>query len=276
MGELRDRMVKDMGLRGLSKRTQDTYVTVLVQAAKYLRKSPAETSVEDWRRYFSHLVEERKLSGSRIGQLLCAINFLYRFTLQRPVPSLDVVRPRKRTRRPRVLTPEEIKGILARVRHPIYQDALLVIYACGLRLREGLSLPVKDVDLARQVLRVTSGKGDKDRYVPIPAKVIPVLKRRMEGVGLEEPVFRNRRGGVFDGSGIQKAFKWAVLESGVGKPASIHTLRHSYATHLCEAGVSLPVIQKNLGHGSLKTTAVYLHVAQRLQEDSAGCIDAVL
>jgi site-specific recombinase XerD len=269
-------MVKDMTLRGLAARTQEAYVGTLVLAAKHFRKSPADVTVEEWRGYFSHLVDERKLSGSRVAQLLCALTFLYRYTLRRPVPDLGVVKPRKRIRRPRVLTPSEVKQVLARVRHPVFRDILLVIYGCGLRLTEGILLPVRDVDLEREILRVTAGKGGRDRYVPIPKKVVPVLRRRMEGARPEQPVFRNRSGRAFSDSGLQRAFTWAVLESGIGKPASIHTLRHSYATHLCESGVSLPVIQKNLGHSSLKTTSVYLHVARQLQEDSAGCINAVL
>jgi len=276
MGELRDRMVKDMALRGLAPRTQEAYAGTLYLAARHLRKSPADVTVEEWRGYFSYLVEDRKYSGSRIAQLLCALQFLYRYTLKRPVLDLAIVRPRKRVRRPRVLTPEDVRQVLAKVRHPVYRDALLVIYGCGLRLMECVGLPLRDVDFERRVLRVTAGKGYKDRYVPIPAKVLPVLRRHMEGVRPDQPVFRTRTGRALDPSALQRAFKWALLESGIGKPASIHTLRHSYATHLCESGVSLPVIQKNLGHCSLRTTSVYLHVARRLQEDSAGCIDAVL
>lgn len=276
MSELRERMRADMRIYGLAENTQDVYIGVLVQAAKYLKKSPANVTDDEWLSYFSYLINTKNISGSTVTQLLCAIKFLYEFTLHRPAPQLELVRPRRTKRCPRVLSPAEVKDILRCIRNELYRDALTLIYTCGLRISECLALPVKDVDLSRKMVRVSNGKGNQDRYVPIPDKVIPSLERQIYRGGPDDPVFRSENGKPIHESTIQKAFTKALRTSGINKPASVHTLRHSYATHLCEGGVPLPVIQKNLGHSSLRTTQIYLHVANHVQVDSARCIDALL
>lgn len=276
MGHLRDQMVSDMTLYGYAPATRKSYVQCIAQAAKYLRKSPAEFVDADWEAYMRHLVVERKVSASTLTVNLSAMACFYRYTLRRTPPRLKVVRPRRRKSKPRVLTADEIKTILSHVHVPVLRDALTLIYGCGLRLGEGCRLPVQDVDLQRGVLRVSGGKGDRDRYVAIPQKLLPMLRSHMRGVEPHRPVFRTTYGNSIDRRWLQKSFRWALLSSRIRKPASIHTLRHSYATHLLEAGVSLRVIQQNLGHINIQTTSVYLHVARHLEEDAAAHINALL
>lgn len=276
MGELRDRMESDMVLRGYAPATRKSYLQCIAQAAKYLWKSPTLCSDADWEAYLRHLAVECKVSASTITVNLSAIACLHRYTLRRPLPKLNVVRPARHKRKPRVLTADEIKTILSHVHVPVLRDLLTLIYGCGLRLSEGCKLPVQDVDLARGVLRVSGGKGNRDRYVAIPEKLSTMLRNRMKGVEPHRPVFRTSHGNMIDRRWLQKAFRWALLSSRIGKPASIHTLRHSYATHLLEAGVSLRVIQQNLGHTNIQTTSIYLHVARHLEEDAAAHINALL
>jgi len=191
------------------------------------------------------------------------------------MPTLEVVKPKKRKRIPKVLTAQDIKDILKYVRNETYRIALTLIYACGLRLSECINLCIRDIDFDRETVKV-NGKGDKDRYVSIPRKILHLLKRQTQDRRPSDFLFLNKNSRKVHYSSLQRAFKMALLESGIRKPASIHTLRHSYATHLLEAGVSLPVIQKNLGHSSIKTTTIYLHVARSNLANSADCINRLL
>ena len=277
MGELRQKMDEDMQLQGLARKTRKTYIYVLRQAARHFWKSPAEITDDQWREYFLYLVKEKKASESTVRQVLCAIVFLYRHTLQKELPKLDIVRPKKRKRKPNVLTPEDIKRILRCVRKTRYRIAFTLIYACGLRVSECNRLRMKDIDFDRETVRVVNSKGNIDRYVPIPSKVIDMLRYVVQtNPKRSDILFQNSRGRWIHCSSLQGVFRSAVQASGINKPATLHTLRHSYATHLLESGVSLPVIQKNLGHFSVKTTSIYLHVARNKRADSADCIDRLL
>lgn len=277
MGELRQKMKEDMQLRGLARTTRKTYIYVLRQAAKHFWKSPADITEEEWREYFLYLVKDKKLSGSTVKQLLCAIIFLYRHTLEKDPPKLDIVRTKKRKRKPNVLTPEDIKRTLRCVCKTRYRIAFTLIYACGLRVSECNRLRRQDIDFDRETVRVIDSKGNKDRYVPIPTKVIEMLKHIVETNRKKSDIlFQNSRGRWIHCSDLQRTFRMALKESGINKPATIQTLRHSYATHLLESGVCLPVIQKNLGHSSIRTTSIYLHVARNQRADSADCINRLL
>ncbi|RUM45183.1 MAG: hypothetical protein DSY80_03640 [Desulfocapsa sp.] len=275
MGELRQKFNEDMQLHGLAPSTRESYTGVLLQASRHFWRSPADITKEQWRDYFLFIVKEQNASPSKVTQLLCALKFLYRFTLEKELPALDVVKPKKRKRLPKVLAAQDIKDIIKYVRNETYSIALTLIYACGLRLNECLDLRIMDTDFDRTTVHVI-GKGNKDRYISIPRKIIHLLKRQTKGRRPQDILFRNKNNRKIHESAIQRAFKMSLLESGIGKPATIHTLRHSYATHLLEAGVSLPVIQKNLGHSSIKTTMIYLHVARTNLANSADCINRLL
>ena len=273
MTALRKRMIEDMQLRGLAEGTQKAYVRVVRDLANYYNKSPDQISDEELRLYFLYLKDDKKLARSTCTVAISGIKFLYDYTLKRSWPALDLVRPKKKKKQPIILSQDEVYRILACVQQAHYQTCLKVIYVCGLRVSEGVGLQVNHIDSARMQLHLRDSKGGKDRRVPLPNQILHELRRFW--MTHRNPVWifpKGHRGGVqsdADGSmstkSISRAFKAALHQSGVAKVATIHTLRHSWATHLLEAGVHLRLIQLWLGHSSLKTTAHYLHLTQKAE-----------
>jgi site-specific recombinase XerD len=289
MTALRQKMVEDMQLRGLSERTQETYLRVVRQLAEHYGRSPDQLSEEQLRQYFLYLKNERQLSRSSCTQVLSALKFLYEQTLRRKWPVLDFIRPAPERMLPVILSIEDVRQILERLRQPHYRVCLSTIYGCGLRLMEGVSLQVRDIDSGRMVLHVRSGKGNKDRYVPLPERVLEQLRHYWRQHRHPRWLFPRRQvtvkglppgtpapDGPMDESGVGRAFRAALKESGISKPASVHTLRHSYATHLLEAGVNLRQIQLNLGHDSLATTAIYTHLTPQGTAQAVELINQVM
>ena len=184
-----------------------------------------------------------------------------------------------------VLSVAEVCRVLGIIRRPRYRVCLSTIYACGLRLGEGVHLQVRDIDGERTMVHVRHGKGGKDRYVPLPVPTLEMLRRYWCTHRHPEWLFpAPTRSGVplstatkpMSVSGVQRAFKAALHESGIQKDASVHTLRHSYATHLLEAGVNLRVIQAYLGHSSPKTTAIYTHLTRKVEDLAVEAISRVM
>jgi|APSaa5957512622_1039677.scaffolds.fasta_scaffold46423_1 integrase/recombinase XerD len=273
MTRLRKRMIEDMQLRGLSPNTQKAYVNAVRQLSKYYGHSPDQISEEELRAYFLYLKNERKLSRGSRKVALCAIKFMYEYTLKRRCPVFDLFRPEKEKKLPVVLSTEEVQQILGCLRKPHYQVCLSTIYACGLRISEGGGLQVREIDSDRMQLHLRSGKGNKDRYVPLPERTLTQL--RSFWVTHKHPTWlfpAQSRWGIrsdattsMSANSIGEAFKAALAESGVTKMATVHTLRHSWATHLLEAGVHLRVIQMWLGHSSPRTTAIYTHLTRKVE-----------
>jgi site-specific recombinase XerD len=264
-------MLEDLRLHGLAPKTQAAYVSAVQHLAAHYHKAPDQIAAEELRRYFLYLRDDKQIARGTYRQALCGIKFLYEQTLHREWSLGDLVQPGREKRLPVVLSPVEVKTILGHIEQRRYRLCLSTIYACGLRLREGALLQVGQIDSLRQLLHVCQGKGNKDRYVPMPPDLLERLRDYWRSH--RHPVW------LFPGgfhptpqtatplhpSVLQKAFKAALQASGVTKPASVHTLRHSYATHLLEAGVELRVIQVYLGHSSLSTTAIYTHLTQPLE-----------
>ncbi|MBI4469825.1 MAG: site-specific integrase [Acidobacteria bacterium] len=272
MTPLRKRMIEDMQLRGFSARTQECYAAAVGQLAKHYHRSPDQLTEEDLRQYFLYLANQKKVARATATIALCGIKFFYEQTLQQPWTTLRFVRPQREKKLPVVLSREEVRRILVEVRIPVYRACLTTIYACGLRLLEGAQLEVPDVDGARMMLHI-HGKGKKDRYVPLPESTLRMLRaywrthrsplwlfptptRR----GLEHSLAHN--GGPVTDTSLQGAFRKALQRTGMAKRAHVHTLRHSYATHLLEVGVNLRIIQENLGHSSARTTQIYTHLTR--------------
>jgi site-specific recombinase XerD len=207
------------------------------------------------------LKNEKQVAESTFSIALCGIKFFYEQTLKKEWHILQLVRPDKKKKLPVVFSTEEVKRVLDCVHHLQYQVCLKTIYACGLRLLEGTRLGVKDIDSDRKMLHVVQGKGNKDRYVPLPDHTLMLLRHLWVTHRNPRWIFPARNGlDAMNESAVQKAFQGALHESGVHKAASVHTLRHSYATHLLEAGVDLRIIQIYLGHASPSTTAIYTHL----------------
>ena len=261
MSALRQKMIEDMQLKGLAVRTQEAYVNAVLQLSRRFNKSPDSIAEEELREYFLYLKNEKQVADSTFSIALCGIKFFYEQTLKKEWHTLQLVRPERKKKLPVVFSTEEVKRVLDCVHRFPYQVCLHTIYACGLRLLEGTRLRVKDIDSDRQMLHVVAGKGGKDRYVPLPDHTLRLLRHLWVTHHNPEWLFPSRNGlEAINESAIQKAFRAALRESGVHKAASVHTLRHSYATHLLEAGVDLRIIQVYLGHASPSTTAIYTHL----------------
>ncbi|MGH8526039.1 MAG: site-specific integrase [Gammaproteobacteria bacterium] len=270
MSPLQQRMLEDMQLRGLSARTREAYARAVWQLAQHYHRSPDQLNEEELRQYFLYLANEKKVARPTATIALCGIKFFYEQTLQQRWSTLRFVRPQPEHKLPVVLSREEVRRILTAVRIPLYRVCLTTIYACGLRLLEGTRLQVPDVDSDRMLLHI-HGKSKKDRYVPLPQATLELLRNHWRTHrsplwlfpaptrhGLAHSLVHD--GGPVTRSSLQTAFRRALQRSGIAKRAHVHTLRHSYATHLLEAGVNLRLIQEHLGHQSPRTTALYTHL----------------
>ncbi len=261
MTKLRQRMIEDMQLRGLAASTRQAYVYAVSQLAVYYGRSPDRVSDEELRRYFVYLINERKLAEGTFKPYYYGIRFLYATTLKRSCAVLDQIRCPKRLKLGVVLSVEEVGRLLDAVRDPRGRMCLMVIYACGLRRQEGVCLQVSDICSDRLQLRVRQGKGNKDRYVILPQSTLLALRTYWK---IERPsswlFVRSDARTHIAGNWLYKVFKAALTQTDITPEATVHTLRHSYATHLLERGVDLRVIQHLLGHKSPSTTARYTHM----------------
>jgi integrase/recombinase XerD len=276
MTPLRQKMLEDMQLHGLSKRTQQSYVWAVRGLADYYHRSPAELAEEEIRQFFLHLIDTRKLAKSTITVYLSGIKFFFEKTLGKTMPVFDLVRPRRRKKLPVVLTIEEIKNILSLIRSPTIKTLLMMTYGCGLRLSEATHLKIADVDMSRMQIKVT-GKGGKDRYVPLAQRSKQLLALYLDEHRPVKYLFIGKTvKGPIPGGTVQKAFKAALKQTDINKPATIHTLRHSYATHLLENGIDIRIIQAALGHKHPSTTMVYAHLTSKSVAAYSKVLDAIM
>jgi len=285
MTPLQQRMIEDLQLRGMSARTQQMYVRAVRQLAQHYHKPPDQISDEELRQYFLFIKNVKHWSRSGTTIALCGLKFFYQHTLQRSLTTLQLVRPPREKKLPAVLSREEVRQILSRVRWLRYRTCLTTIYACGLRLQEGTHLQVSDLDSARKLIHVHRGQGGKDRYVPLPDSTLELLRQYWKTHANPVWIFpASGRGGIHRPtaprptplSNVQDAFRLALRQSGISKKASVHTLRHSYATHWLEAGVNLRLIQQYLGHNSAETTSLYTHLTSKAQEMATAVIHRLM
>jgi len=285
MTALRQRFIDDLQLQGMSPRTQQAYVRAVRQFAEHYGKSPDQITEEELRQYFLYVKNVKKWSRATITLALCGIKFFSEQTLHREWTTLDVIRPPHEQRLPVILTVEEVQRILHTVRLLRYRACLTTIYTCGLRLNEGTHLRVADIDSPRMLVHVRLGKGGKDRYVPLPQPTLELLRQYWKTH--RNPVWlfpATGRGGVgaatatepLPKSSVQMAFRAALKETGIATDAHVHTLRHSYATHLLEAGVNLRLIQEYLGHNSPTTTAAYTHLTMAAKTQAFETISTLM
>jgi len=283
MSPLRRRMTEDMTLRGYAENTIRAYVRAVAALARYYGRSPDTLSEDEVRAYLSDLATVRKVSRSTQKIALCGIKFFYERTLRREWNVFDVARPKKERRLPLVLGRDEVWRALGAVRDATYRVCLTTIYSCGLRLREGTELRVEHVDGTRATIKVP-GKGNKERQVPLPDATLALLRSHWrthrDPVWLFPRAQRPEAGPEavrpISGDCLQKAFARAVTESGLRKKAHIHTLRHSYATHLLEAGVNVRLIQEYLGHSSVRSTELYTHLTREIRDSALDPINQLV
>ncbi len=285
MTELRKRMIECLQLRGLSERTQESYVRAVQQLAEHYHKSPDLITEEELRQYFLFIKNVKHYSRNTMTIAICGVRFFYQHALNRSWAIFGIVRPAPEKKLPVILSVAEVREILSRIRGPRYRVCLSTIYSCGLRLQEGTNLQVADLDSGRMMIHVRHGKGARDRYVPLPPRTLELLrgywKTHRHPVLLFPAEGRNHRNLAqatepMSRRSVQEAFHAALKESGNHKRASVHTLRHSWATHLLEAGVNLRLIQEWLGHSSPATTSLYTHLTVKAEALGAKAIDQLM
>jgi site-specific recombinase XerD len=279
-------MIEELQLRGYADRTVEAYVRAVAQLARFYGRSPERLSEEQVRDYLVQLNSVQKVARGTHTIALCGIKFFYEKTLGMSWTVLHIARPKHEEKLPVVLDREEVWRIFDCVRIATYRVCLTTIYGCGLRLSEGARIQVPDVDGARGVLHV-HGKRGKDRYVPLPQATLELLRRHWRThrnpLWLFPSMPRRRKAtpvepaaGPITKDSLQSAFRRAVKASGLHKRAHVHTLRHSYATHLLEDGVELRLLQEYLGHSSPRTTAIYAHLTRQIREAARDPVNRLM
>jgi site-specific recombinase XerD len=274
MTPLRRRMIEEMELRNFASGTIAVYVNCVARFAQQFGKSPDLLGPEDVRAFLLHLIQERKVSWSYYNQHLQALRFLYNATLGRDWVLKHVACPKRPKRLPVVLGPDELTRFFAAIVDLKHRALLMTAYAAGLRVAEVAALRVEDIDSGRMTLRVRQGKGRKDRYVMLSPRLLELLRQYWKaarpknwlfpGLGPDRPI---------SAAAVMKARRRARRASGLEKHVTVHALRHSFATHLLEAGTDLRTIQILLGHQSPRTTAIYTHVSPEALRATASPLD---
>jgi site-specific recombinase XerD len=285
-GPLYDQMAEDLQLTGKAQRTVYGYLRAVRKLADHCKKSPDQISEAELRRYFLHLKNNRKAAYGTLRVALSGIRFFYQTSCPRDWNVLAMLRLKNEKTLPEVITREQVRQIISAATTQRMRVFFWATYSMGLRLNEALHLQVGDIDGDRKLVHVHRGKGAKDRYIPISQFTLDALRRywitHRHATLLFPADGRNHtlKPGVvstaktsMSETAPQTAIKKITRALNFGKKVSIHTLRHSFATHLLEAGVSLRIIQQYLGHSSLMTTIEYLHLTDTAQQDARGTIE---
>lgn len=274
------RMRDDMRLRDFRPKTRTAYESAVRQFLRWLDRGPETACEEDVRAYVLHLRDEKRQAPSSINIAICGLRFFFTYTLPRDWPVLELLRVNHPQKLPVVLSTDEIRRLLRGVRQPVRRMAFQTIYSLGLRIGESLRLQAGDIDAGRRIVWVRDAKGGRDRGVTLPR---PLLGRLRQYWADERPesnkpllfVSSNGRAALHE-STLQKTLTAVQQEVGLRKHAVVHTLRHSYATHLLERGISLRTIQALLGHKSLRTTEIYLHLTHAGNEHLQEVLDRLM
>jgi integrase/recombinase XerD len=264
MGKLREQMKGDLELRGLSPHTRDNYLRHVSQFSHHYGRSPRHLGEKEIKEYLLYLLREKKVSTATVNQCYHALKFLYERTLNRMWVMARVPRVRRLKQLPVVLDKQEVESLFTVTKNLKHRAILMLIYSSGLRLTEAAHLKVTDIDSKRMLIRIKQGKGRKDRYTILSKAALEVLREYWSQYRPKEYLFAGRLPGKpLTGRSIQRVLIKAKDLAGIKKPATVHTLRHSFATHLLEAGTDLYHIQLLLGHRTLNTTTIYLHVSRK-------------
>lgn len=262
MATLREQMQRDLQLRGLSPKTQRAYLDKARDFARYFKQAPDQLGEEQIREYLHYLLQ-KKVSDSTYRQAFGSLKFLYQTTMKQSVVFDKIPRLKTRRKPPVVLDRTEIEALFSVTKNLKHKAILMITYSSGLRLAETSHLKVTDIDSKRMMVRVT-GKGGKDRYSILSSVALETLRQYYRKYRPKDWLFEGQRAGnSITARTVERIFEIAKDRAGITKPATLHTLRHSFATHLLEAGTELHHIQLLLGHKSPKTTTIYLHVSNR-------------
>jgi integrase/recombinase XerD len=259
-------LTQEMRLRNYSSKTIKAYKSCIRSLAEHFTpRHPRELTNEDIRRYLLHLIDEQRLAASTVNQVFNALRFLYIELYKRPFVIGSLPRPRKPMKLPVTLSQQEVLRILNAIGNEKHKVILTLIYSAGLRVGEAVRLKVGDIDSERGLIHVRHAKGMKDRFTILSEVLLPMLRDYYKQYRPEEYLFEGGpgRSHIAERS-VQNVFARAVKEAGISKDVSVHSLRHSFATHLLEGGTDLRYIQELLGHSSSKTTEIYTHVSKRV------------
>ena len=287
---LYSRMADDLHLAGMSQRTHDGYLRAVRQLADFCKTPPERITEAQLRCYFLHLKNEKKFAYGSLRVAYSGIKFFYTRTCKREWATLAPMKLQNVKSMPEVLTIAQVHRIIDAATTQRIAVYFWTVYSLGLRMQEGLNLQVGDIDAERGMVHVHRGKGAKDRYIPLPTSTVTLLRQYwpthrhpkllFPADGREHQLTTNKDASTattpMSPTAVQGAIKKITQQIDFGKKVSLHTLRHSYATHLLEAGVSLKAIQKYLGHSSLQTTMIYLHLTDSAEVDSRRVIEQLL
>jgi integrase/recombinase XerD len=275
MTPLRQRLVDDLKLRNYSPRTIEAYVAGVAKFAKHFGRSPDQLGPDELRAFQLHLIAQGT-SWSQFNQIVSALRFFFGVTLGRAEAVPFIPYGKKPRTIPAVLNPDEVARLLDAARPGRDRVLLQTAYACGLRISELVHLQVRDIDSARMVVIVRLGKGAKDRLVPLSQRLLVELRHYWWAHQSRLWLFPGSRPGQpLHPAGVQREFQRTLRLAGIDKRATPHTLRHSFATHLLEAGVDIFTVQKLLGHGAVSTTTHYLHLSRRHLQQTPSLLDLI-
>jgi site-specific recombinase XerD len=282
MTRLRKMMLDELERRNYTQTTRRAYLLAVEQFAKHYHRSPDQLGLDHIRDYQVHLFRVRKLQPTSVTVRLAGLRFLFVAVLKRPWSVADTPYPKRPQKLPTVLSQQEVGRLIDAARTPLHRIVLMTLYATGLRRAELTRLKVTDIDTARMVIHVIGGKGRKDRDVMLSPKLLAALRQYWHGLKHKPQTWlfpgarwHGRTEIPMTDKVVWYACEQATKRSGIDKPVHPHTLRHSFATHLLEAGVDLRTIQLLLGHSDLKATTVYLHLSHRHLQATASPLDAL-
>ena len=268
---LRQRMLEDMTIRRLAPRTQADYLSAVSRFSRHFGRSADRLSYEDVRAWQLHLVQSG-LGASAVNNQITAVRFFFRITLGQRDASQMIPQAREPERLREVLRPDEVARLIEAAQHPKYRAALSPAYGAGLRVSEVFGIKVSDIDSERMVLRIENGKGGRDRLAKLSPLLLEELRAWWKASRPRGYMFPSRMS-AFDHISTRqftRACQTAAVRARLGKPVNPHMLRHSFATHLLDAGVDIRVIQVMLGHKRIETTTLYAAVSPRLIQSIAG------
>jgi len=286
-GRLYIRMAEDLHLGGMSEATYTGYLRAVRKLADFSKTSPDKITEDQLRRYFLHIKNDLHYAYGTLRVAFSGIKFFYTRTCKRDWQTLKQMKLQNVKSLPEVITREQVLQIIKAANTQRMAVYFWTVYSLGLRMQEGLNLQVGDIDGTRGMVHVHRGKGAKDRYIPLPSSTLHMLRRYWSAHrhprwlfpadGRDHKLSTNKGASTAElpmsPTAVQGAIKKITKEIDFGKKVSLHTLRHSYATHLLEEGLSLKAIQKYMGHSSLQTTMIYLHLTHSAEVDSRQAIE---
>lgn len=282
----RKRLAEDLQLAGYSERTQKSYLERVTNLANYFQQCPSELSDEQVREYLIHVVSERKYAANSLRITNAALKFFYRVTVKRQIKLLDTVKAESRLKLPDIFSKEDAWKIIKHTRFFHHQACFTLLYTCGLRIHEALNLTVNDIKAEHMHIHVRGGKGNKDRIVPLPSFTLKILRKQWANHRNPSLIFpaigesRNLMSIATKPMGAdapRNTLKAVIKELNIKvEEVRLHLFRHSYATHLLDAGVNIRTVQEYLGHSSLSSTMVYLHLSTDGHELACKIIEQLM